>query len=197
MRTETIVRNLFQFEELSDKAKEKARDWYREGLHDAYEFDHTLNDAKEMAQFLGIEIEEVIWSGFSSQGDGARFIGSYKYAENALKDIFENAPKDIVLHKIALEMEQIQLRNDFSLSAKVTGNDRYANSGNAEFDVWENDDDYPTDEAENEIKEVLKDFMNWIYKQLDLQNDFINSNEAIDENIINNEYEFLESGKVA
>lgn len=30
MRTETITRNLFTFDELSDKAKEVARDWWRE-----------------------------------------------------------------------------------------------------------------------------------------------------------------------
>lgn len=32
MRTETVT--IYKFDELSDRAKEKARDWYREGALD-------------------------------------------------------------------------------------------------------------------------------------------------------------------
>lgn len=31
MRTETITKEIFSFDELSDEAKEKARDWCRDG----------------------------------------------------------------------------------------------------------------------------------------------------------------------
>lgn len=45
MRTETIVRTLYQFDELSEQAKEKAREWYREGALDYEWYDCIYDDA--------------------------------------------------------------------------------------------------------------------------------------------------------
>ena len=76
MRIETTTQNVYTFNELSDTAKESARDWYRsDPFPDWHEF--VIDGAKEVGALLGIEIDNIWFSGFSSQGDGACFTGSY------------------------------------------------------------------------------------------------------------------------
>ena len=204
MRQETIVRELFQFDELSEAAKEKARDWYREGLYqDSFEFEHVIADAKVIGELMGIDIDQVYYTGFCSQGDGACFEGSYSYKKGSVKAVKEFAPLDTELNRIAIDLQAIQRRNFYQLTANVKQSGRYYHSNCTLIEIWKNDvqqnyaHDYANDEVELEVKELLKDFMNWIYKQLDRTNDYLDSNESIDENIMCNDYEFLESGRRA
>lgn len=53
MRTITTQKTLYQFDELSDAAKEKARDWYREGVFDYDWWDFFYEDAEN----IGLKIE--------------------------------------------------------------------------------------------------------------------------------------------
>lgn len=53
------------------------------------------------------------------------------------------------------------------------------------------------DEATDGIKELLRDYMRWIYKQLEKEHEYQNSNEVVDETITINEYEFDEDGNRA
>ncbi len=197
MRKETIVRDLYQFSELSEAAKEKARDWYREGMYlYNYDFECVIEDAKIIGALIGINIAKVFYSGFCSQGDGACFEGSYSYKKGSVKLIKDYAPLDVKLHAIAETLQAIQKRNFYKLTAKVKQSGFYMHSNCTDIEVMK-DNDWPTNDDDKEIKEALKDFMNWIYRQLDMQNDYINSNESIDDNIEANEYEFLENGKRA
>lgn len=67
---ETIV---YEFDELNDKAKEKAREWYREGNLDYPWYDCTQCDFHEFLALIGFHGVESQFSGFWSQGDGASF----------------------------------------------------------------------------------------------------------------------------
>jgi hypothetical protein len=49
----TMETMVFHFDELSDKAKEKARDWYREGALDHDWWDSVYEDAAEIAKLTG------------------------------------------------------------------------------------------------------------------------------------------------
>jgi len=67
-----------KYSELSDKAKRKALDWWAsEGCWD-YEF--TLEDAKANAP-EGFHIEDIMFSGFWSQGDGCAWRGICNMAD--------------------------------------------------------------------------------------------------------------------
>ena len=84
--SEIICTTVYQFPELSDAAKEKARSWYRElGPHDDW-WDAVHEDFERVCEILGIRLKTTpvrlmgggtrakscIWfSGFWSQGDGA------------------------------------------------------------------------------------------------------------------------------
>ena len=59
MKTETIVRHIYQFDKLGDDAKRKALDWYREGATDYEWWDFIYDDAKAIAKLMGIEIDDI------------------------------------------------------------------------------------------------------------------------------------------
>lgn len=51
-----------------------------------------------------------------------------------------------------------------------------------------------SEQDQDEIAETLRDYMHWIYRQLEKEYDYLNSDEAVDESIKANEYEFTEDG---
>ena len=64
-------------------------------------------------------------------------------------------------------------------------------------DYYANDIERETDKGEDEITECLRDFANWIYKQLERDYDYQNSDDAVAETIEANDYEFTEDGERA
>ena len=78
MKTKTI--NVYSFDELSEQAKEKAREWFRAGTLDYEWWDGVFEDAKRVGALIGIGIDDIRFSGFWSQGDGASLSGTYTYA---------------------------------------------------------------------------------------------------------------------
>lgn len=226
-RLETTTRQLFKFEELSDKAKDKAREWYRDaGQHDEW-WEFTYEDAVACAGILGIKIAErrqpwrnittgkegvsvspaIFFSGFWSQGDGACFEGSYAYAKGAAKALREHAPQDEKLHSIADDLAALPYGEGWSAGIKTNG--RYSHSGCMSVDVGFDDaafrvngatDDLPQAEftaGEKTITQAMRAFADWIYRQLEKEYERQNADEQVDENILANEYEFEENGTPA
>ena len=65
---------VYKWEELSQTAQQRARDWYIEGLD--YEWwEGVYEMAKADGYELGFCVDHINFSGFCSQGDGARWIG--------------------------------------------------------------------------------------------------------------------------
>lgn len=205
MRTETIIREIFTFDELSDEAKEKARDWWREGGLDYEWWDCAYGDFDTVAKLLGIDIDRkgkhtpaIFFSGFWSQGDGACFEGEYRYQKGSVKAIEEYAPKDTTLLQIAKDLQLAQSRQFYKLRATVKSGWRGCASYNASIEVYHDDDRYrDIADAEEGVKEALRDFMNWMYRRLEAEYDWLNSDENVDEAIRCNEYEFTEDGRIA
>jgi hypothetical protein len=221
---------LYKFEELSDRAKEKARSWYREGQLDYDWWDFIYEDAMRMAEILGIEVdfryhgprspgkkgykEPKIWfSGFSHQGSGACWEGSYRYAKGALKKLQSEAPAryqyfkpdgtmewtenkgNIELHRIAKALQKVQDRHFYKLVATSTHRGHYNHSGCMSIEVEHDEAPYrDLGDAEDDIKDALRDFADWIYRRLEEEHDWLTSDEQVDESIIANEYTFDEEG---
>lgn len=194
MRIETITRELYKFEELSEKAKQNAIDVFRQ--HNIFEDEATLDDAKTIAKLMGITIDNIFYSGFSCQGDGACFDGVYSYTENSVKKLKEYAPVDLELHRIVEVLEDIQKHYGNCITATITHKGRYCNSSNTTICV-NNDVKVIHNIDERHIIELLRDFMTWIYKQLEREYDYQNSDEHITEIINSNDYEFLKDGTLA
>lgn len=214
MKTRTI--ETYQFEELSDAAKEKAREWFREGIcEDSFWHESIYEDAAQIFEILGIFSQRAVqtvggktryepnieFSGFWSQGDGASFEGTYYYAKGAAKKIREYAPIDEKLHSIADRLQELQRRHFYKLTAvsRRIGH-HYSHSNTV---AWETECDWPDSTrpskpgADGECTEIMRDLSNWIYRTLEAQYEYLNSDESVDENIKCNEYEFTAEGRRA
>lgn len=201
----SIEHAIFKYEELDERAKEKARKWCASNVFNySHDWEYTLDDAVRVGAIIGIEIDTIrgsrrtpaiYFSGFWSQGDGACFEGTYRYAKEAAKKIREYAPHDEELHSITDALQDIQRRNFYKLIARCKQSGRYCHSGCMSVEVEHDDDRYrDIGDAEDDIKQALRDFANWIYQQLEAEYEYQTSEEVVAESIIANEYEFNEDG---
>ena len=213
-----VETTVYQYGELSERAKSKARDWYREASADDNHYSETvIEDAQAIAGLLGIEFKQrdvktysgkvrqepaIYWTGFSSQGDGACFEGNLVSFEtgSALERVKAYAPTDETLHAIAAELDALQETYQRRLAAAVTlSGHRYCHSGMMQVDVTALDADGDEKEVtrEDEIKAIkaLRGFADWIYLQLQNEYFFQTSDENVAETIEANAYEFTADGE--
>lgn len=203
--------DVYQFNELDEKAKEVARRWMRECLReDSGWYDVVYEDANQVAAILGITIADKpvrtvggttryipsIWfTGFSSQGDGACFEGSYRYAPT-IAAIKAYAPEDKELERIAMGLELIQSQHRNGLRATMVQRGSYLHSGCMDVEVTHEDDEVEvSDGAERELRDLMRAFADWIYKQLEAESDHRDTDAYVDAQIEANEYEFTATGK--
>ena len=209
-----VETNVFQYDELDDRAKERAREWYsRHVFEDSYDWEFVYEDAANVAEILGIDLRQrrvqlmggghryepsIYFSGFWSQGDGACFEGTYRYAKGATKKIREYAPQDKELHRIADELQAVQRKHFYHLIASMNHRGHYCHSGCMSVEVEHNEDRYrDIGDAEDDIRQLMRDFADWIYGRLSDEYDYQTSDEAVEEAIRANEYEFDENGELA
>ncbi|MBL0916875.1 MAG: antitoxin of toxin-antitoxin stability system, partial [Sphingopyxis sp.] len=171
---EIIETTVYQLRELSEGAKDRARDWYRQGAFDDDGYWAVYADFEQICEILGIALASVpvrlhgggirrkpcIWfSGFASQGDGACFEGDYRYARGSASAIRVYAPKDEELHRIADALLAIQWSNFFQLGARITHRGRYYHAHSMEIGVERNSPVYQamSATAEDDVAEALRD----------------------------------------
>lgn len=209
-----IETTAYEFSELSDSAKKKARDWYRERDYD-HDLDHCYDDFITCGGVLGIEFDthqiplmggksrtapSIYWSGFSSQGDGACFEGTWKLRKESIEEIRAHAPEDKTLHGIAERLWPMLFGAEDNLWASVKHTGRYYHENSVEITMGDGDCDYVEndliDQASlDQIEEAIRDFCRWMYRQLEAENDYRYSDECVDESIEANEYLFDEDGE--
>lgn len=209
---EIIETTVYQFEELSDTAKEKARAWYREGACDHDWHDFIFEDFVVICTILGITLktrpvklmgggsraDPCIWfRGFYAQGDGACFEGTYAHANGAAAGIRAHAPKDVELHRIADTFQKVQRRNFYQLQADIRHSGHYTHEYCMVISV---ERDSPTaqgmtKDAEEIVTETLRDLARWLYHQLEREYEYQTSDAVIDETIAANAYTFMASGR--
>src|SRR3990167_7727054 len=203
MRQKITEKTVYKFDELSDVAKDKAREWWRGNVqHDEWS-EYIIDDAAQIAELIGIDLcvkslkskPAIYWSGFSSQGDGACFEGRYRYAKNNVKAVKRHAQEDETLHRIVSGLYDVQRRYQFKAALDVAHRGHYYHSRSNEItDVGERElsaGDFET------MSELLRDYMDWIYRQLEREYDWYMSDEQVDDCINANEYEFDEQGRIA
>lgn len=190
----TITKELYSFNELSDEAKQKALE-NLSNINTDYEW-WDYEDYTNIGKIFGIEIEEIYFSGFSSQGDGACFEGHYRYNKEASKKIREYAPLNTVLHDIADRLQSIQKGQFYQLMSDTKHRGHYYHENCTETSVYRNDNKDVPEEVEDALIDTLKDFMRWIYRSLEKEYDYLTGEEAIRETIEANQYEFYENGEM-
>lgn len=192
----TITTPVYSFDELSDAAKAKALDWYRDG----YETDlsMTVEDFKDnIAPLFGFDVSRVFYSGFSSQGDGACFEGTWSAKCVTPHDrLHESINEDTItaLHK---RMAQLAAQwPEATAEIEHRGHYYHEHSNAIDFDP---DQTVPEDEFagyEEEFSDIARDLMRWLYRQLEKDHEWQLSDEALTDSILAAEYDFTEDGKV-
>jgi len=201
-----ITRTVYTYDELTPTAQEKARDWFR-STSDGSDMESVYEDAAEIADILGIDLRQtrkshtdgthsyvptIYYSGFWSQGDGACFVGTYGYKKGAAKAIRAYAPEDAELHRIADSLQKLQRQHFYRLTAKMNHSGHYYHSGCMWVEVESYNDSREL--PENDVAQLMRDFADWIYSQLEKAYEWENADEQVSENIRINEYTFNESG---
>ncbi len=196
MRTETI--KIFQFSELDESAKEKARDWYRVNGLDYEWWDCTIDDIKQALTVIGFYDIDVYFSGFCSQGDGACFIGRYSYEKGALQKVKKDYPQWAELHQLTESLQALQKRYFYQLAFDLVKNGcRYSHEYSVSVGYAERMDGKEINELVfGDIQEITREFMHHIYKPLESEYDYLQSDEMVDDSITANEYEFTETGSI-
>jgi len=101
----TTEQTEFSYRELSAKAQQKAREWFCETLD--YEWwEHTYEHAKQSGNERGFEIDDIRFSGFWSQGDGASWTGIVRiknFLDYHLKEDHPDFGRYFVLQAIIAE----------------------------------------------------------------------------------------------
>src|SRR4051794_24426167 len=133
-QTRTIEQTVYQFDELSDAAKEKAREWYRECI-DSNDFDCEVDEFVTIAEAIGIDFDthevklmsgrtrrepNIYWSVGYCQSDYAAFEGTYDYkadAEARLRAINDDDTWEPLI--IAQALACVQIANAFGLRATI------------------------------------------------------------------------------
>lgn len=204
----TLTKTVYLFDELTDDAKEKARAWWRDCENT--DFDADYDHFTACAKLLGVTFDQrpikmmnggtryepaIYWSGFSSQGDGACFEGRYAYAKGAPAAIAKyTGNTDGELIRIARELQEAQKRNRYQLTATTAHRGHYFHSGCMSVDV-DADTDRDIGPAAETIQEALRDFANWIYRQLEKEYEWRMADEQVDDAITANEYTFDADGR--
>lgn len=188
----------YTFEELSDEAKEKARQDY---ISSDYPYDDwwdgVYEDAARVAKILGLDITEtrveagktrevitnicINFSGFWSQGDGASFAGRYSFNEKAVEEM-RSYCSDETLISLAERLTVMQvtqrLKSCELLSATITQYGNY-NSMRHEIHDWGIDEVGEPDE--DDFVNIMDGFATWIYNTLEAEYDHLCSDECVDQ----------------
>lgn len=214
----TIEQTVYEYHELSDKAKDEVRCM----LIQDWETDHIIDQAKAEAP-AGFIIDDVRYSVTYSQGDGASWTGAIKLIE-----FFEANPDPEFIGEEVMIIEL--MRNDWiDDKANVNQNSyHYVHSGTMKFDEVRDYAESAEDDSNNptlvvgvmmgaEVKELFqtdywdwahrldamleralqatKDYADVIYGQLKEDYEWQVSDENIEENIYINGWRFDINGK--
>lgn len=198
MRTETTTRDLYTFDELTDAAKERARNWYREAsAGDDFWSEYVVEDFREIAKLCGVRISGrnpnnrsgngLYWC-VGDRGEHASFAGTWYQSDMNEMKLKEHAPLDKRLHDIATALAAVPAEDEGAglPSASISVSHRN--------DCMHVDTDNTTDDGREAATEALRDLADWLLCALRTEHEHQQSNECVEENITANEYEFTEDG---
>jgi hypothetical protein len=213
----------YSFEELSPEAQENALDNNREINTEDEDWDVSVKEDFELDMGdIGINNIEISYTGFFSQGDGASFtsddidtrkfftavgIKSNKYLDMSTDD--ERAQgEDKEFYDLLGNMEKVGQTEDIvrikpeDIKVTIVRTDSrhyHYNTVKTNVEIWDEPDDWEepygfTDELEEKTTEFVRNQCKDLYRMLEKEYDHQNSDEAVKNTLIENDYEFDEEG---
>lgn len=189
-----VITKVYNFNELSDKAKELAIEKNRYFNVDSTSWSEFVIDdfCRKCAEY-GIDVDgkDVSFTGFWSQGDGASFVGEVTDMELFLQRIGVDLPKD-VSERLIVRFSRIGWRysheytciteyeRDFDCDEEIEAEEKYSEQLNSIYE-----------KAEGLRVELCRT----LYNTLEQSYCELTSDESIAEAMIANEYEFYGTGE--
>lgn len=221
--SKTIEVEVFKWEELSQTAKDRARDWYIEGMD--YEWwEGVYEMAKEDGYALGFCIDKINFSGFYSQGDGARWEGQVdvrQWLETHGNDSIGLSAwcaliqEDVISKHISVKTSPSNYchENTMDVGEVEDRTDEFTDDWLMElpsifkgmevqhlFDIIGSDSECEFDTVEaitKEIEHSAKDYAKDIYIRLREEYEYLCSEEMMVDHFNCNDYYFDETGRLA
>ena len=159
------------------------------------------NDLKErLRSEYGFAMDELRWSGFYSQGDGASFTGAvweFDTLVNKRQELLDVAPvlcKMILADKTDLSFTLIRCNYSYSHENTVMVEFNYYRtySGDVMQDLilkalYDHIEATELDQFEKTVLELFKDEMRKVYRELEAEYDYLTSDEVVWDTIVANE----------
>lgn len=206
-----MIDTVFKFAGLSDKAKQKAIEWYSRSTQEDWE-PHT-DDINESLGMLGFEVSteqvklmnggtrEQTSFGYSigyCQGDYANFSGEWRADRVDLAKLQTERPTDESLLSYGAQLMGVVLKWPGAVC-------RFSSpSPHACYIDWAyTDEDDPRAEAhteddeqlEGEMRDIIRSLFDWLYHELRSDLEWATSDENSIEGIEANDYDFDEDGE--
>ncbi len=201
-----------KFTELSQEAKEKACQWQAET---SWWYEPEIEAAKENGKALGFDIDNVYFSGFWSQGDGASWEGA-TYIPTFLEHQKPTDPKwEIVKalieegviasavhvkksgshsHEMTMQLGDIE---DFDSDFPLTSSKYPLLQGINCTDLYEAMGGNETmNELERWILDIARDYAREIYANLEAEYEYQTSEECVADLADANDWDFDETGEL-
>jgi hypothetical protein len=195
------VDRAYSWDELSDQAKRKAIERNRDINIDNSWHDEVINDATEDLFNDGVEDVEILYSGFHSQGDGASFTGRVRDPKKWLKAIgMENIPQeveDLIYARIDRGSSRyyheltVDLNFQFETDDSVLFTYPFGPEVPMEFNLGE-----LQEEIERKGEKWLQSTCRKIYRDLEKEYEALTSDDAVEDTLIANDYEYDEDGNI-
>jgi hypothetical protein len=190
---------ILNYDELPEEEQERL---LKERMHIAHEvFDdiqqYILDDCREILEHIGIAVDDIFYTGFWSQGDGACFTGTLTLEPTALEWVKGNCPTDSTLHANAKDILDCLAALPEEPAVHMTHHGHYYHEKSIAFQ-WEYDTDDETlnrwiaahseDELtglEESVQTSLRALMRWVYSTLKSGYDWQTSEECALEYLYN------------
>ena len=174
---------VYSFAELSETAQERALNAFRCSNVEFNWWEDSYDTIRTAGKLLGLDIDMI----YCDTDLYCIFDASYEYVRGAVKAVKAEFPQDTELHGIAKDLQALQKRHFYSLSCNVASQ-RDTNS----YQCFRFGEDYECD-----LGDILDDFAHWARILLRDEYEYLTSDEAIQEMIESNEYEFDEAGNLS
>ena len=180
MRKMTVT--VYSFAELSEAAQERALNEFRYIDVDGDWYEDVYYTIRAAGKLIGLDIGDIHFDTYLY----CIFDANYEYARGAVKAIQAEFPHATDLHDVARKLQALQKRHFYSLSCAVTEG-RTTNR----YSCFRFGEDYECD-----LGDIIDDFARWARILLRDEYKYLTSDEAVQEAIEANEYEFTEEGKL-
>lgn len=189
---------IYTIDELDEKARGAAREWWREGLNRGRWWDTLYEDFAGAATVLGVDITRrwrhwaIYFDLYGSSGSWVAFEGflTNPPSPHFQKVLRENYPTDKGLHKIGARLGALQKAHHGLLRARITS----IPHGRMTVDV-ESSDHQPTFKQTEEVEALVRALADWMQDRLRQESDWQQADEQVDEALRANEYTFTADGK--